>query len=266
MVRPLSLILFVLIALSAVGISTSTRAPSSVLSIISLASFQLVTAENADNFAADAQECVEPGTCGDDGANVDKNSEQINEESNLEQTNAEEESESPPVVIAELSPGGERLISAEELALHTGKGGPSPDNPIWLSILGKVYDVTAGEDYYGEENGGYRYYSGRDASPCYSSGKNNAEGAAEDWTEWEDKQLVPVLEWARFYQDHETYIALGLFAGSQWFDANGVQTEARRDFARRAVTMENIMHEEKAIKKAERMAKRKEKKEKKNRK
>mmetsp|Transcript_24494 Transcript_24494/g.37264 ORF Transcript_24494/g.37264 Transcript_24494/m.37264 type:complete len:264 (-) Transcript_24494:500-1291(-) len=260
MVRPLSLLLFVSIAQSAVGISTSTRVPSSVLSILSLASFQIVTAENVDNVAAGAQECVEPGTCGDDDANADENSEQINEESNLEQNKTEDEPESPPVVIAEFSPAGERLISAEELALHTGKGGPSPDNPIWLSILGKVYDVTAGVEYYGEENGGYRYYAGRDASLCFSSGKNNDEGAAEDWTQWEDKQLVPVLEWARFYQDHETYKALGLFAGSQWFDANGVQTQARKDFARRAVTMEKIMHEEKQKKKAERLAKRKERK------
>mmetsp|Transcript_4413 Transcript_4413/g.9536 ORF Transcript_4413/g.9536 Transcript_4413/m.9536 type:complete len:279 (+) Transcript_4413:121-957(+) len=266
MIRP-SILLILSIAALAVSWGKLPSLASSAFLAISLVPFTLGVAEETV-VAADAQECKDPGTCSDDDANAVNTSKDPSsvEKANSEQTDGisleqADESESPP---SETTTGlnGERLITLEELALHTGKGGASPSNPIWLSILGKVYDVTTGEQYYGEGKGGYQYYAGRDASPCFSSGKNNAEGAAEDWREWEDKKLVSILEWARFYQDHETYEYLGLLAGSKYFDEIGNQTPYRKEFVERAVPTEKAMYEEKERKKKERMAARLARKEK----
>lgn len=239
--------------------SSLSRLHTTVFSLTSLAPFAFGAADNVNHVVTDTQECTEPGTCsGDEEANnVGNVSSDPSFDSQPKSEHSKQTEESQPnLILGKTGRSGVRLIYEDELALHTGKGGASPENPIWLSILGKVYDVTAGEDYYGEKQGGYTFYAGRDASPCFSSGNNTPEGAAEDWTKWEDKQLLSILEWARFYQDHETYKYLGLFAGSIWFDEDGEQSELRKEFVQRAVPYEMKMHEEKEKKKAERLAKR----------
>ena len=88
---------------------------------------------------------------------------------------------------------GDRLITPTKLALHTTK-----EARIWLSILGKVYDVTDDEDFYGALKGGYKFYAGRDASPCCSTGKNTPEGDNEKLEEWDTKKQLGVYEWSLF--------------------------------------------------------------------
>ena len=58
------------------------------------------------------------------------------------------------------SKSGTRLITINELAAHGSKG---PLKPIWLSVLGRVYDVDKGVQHYGPD-GGYSFFSGRDGS------------------------------------------------------------------------------------------------------
>lgn len=41
--------------------------------------------------------------------------------------------------------------------------GTDPDMPIYIGFNGKVYDVTAGKDYY-QTGGSYHYLAGRDSS------------------------------------------------------------------------------------------------------
>ncbi|KAL7544540.1 hypothetical protein ACHAWF_007918 [Thalassiosira exigua] len=152
-----------------------------------------------------------------------------------------------------------RIITHDELALHTGKGGASAENPIWLSILGKVYDVTTGEDYYGEEKGSYRFYAGRDASPCFSTGNNTPEGVDEKLEEWEDKKLMAVWEWGEFYEKHDTYTFLGVLGGSRYYDEAGVEQPLRKDIVVRCKEAKRIADEERERKKQERLARRKNK-------
>jgi hypothetical protein len=144
---------------------------------------------------------------------------------------------------------GDRLITHEELSLHT-----TTDERIWLSILGKVYDVTEGEDYYGALKGGYKFYAGRDASPCFATGQNTPEGAVEDMGAWETKKQLGVYEWAIFYEKHEKYKYLGILADSLYYDADGNETEFRRDMVERCSEAKKIADAEKERKKAERLA------------
>lgn len=59
-----------------------------------------------------------------------------------------------------------RVLTKEELETYVegGKGGA-----IYLAILGEVFDVSAGPEYYGKE-GGYSFFAGRDASAAYVTG------------------------------------------------------------------------------------------------
>ena len=153
---------------------------------------------------------------------------------------------------------GDRVISSEELSIHIEK-----EYRIWLSILGKVYDVTDGEDFYGALKGSYKFYSGRDASPCFSSGINTPEGAVEKLEEWEDKKLMPVWEWSEFYQNHETYKYLGVLGGSRYYDIEGNELQLRKDIISRSEAEKKKSDEEREAKRKKRLADREARKKKK---
>lgn len=147
------------------------------------------------------------------------------------------------------APNGDRLISHDELATHTTKG-----TRIWLSILGKVYDVTEGVDFYDATRGGYKFYAGRDASPCFATGKNTPEGAEEKIEEWETNKQLGVYEWSLFYADHKKYTYMGVLAGSKYYDEFGNETQLRRAIVEPCSVAKAIQDEEREKKKAERLA------------
>jgi predicted heme/steroid binding protein len=68
-----------------------------------------------------------------------------------------------PVKKSETPEGPVRTFTKEELAKYDGS---DPTLPIYLSIRGRVYDVTAGRSHYGPE-GGYHGFAGRDASRSF---------------------------------------------------------------------------------------------------
>ena len=214
---------------------------------------------------ADARECAEPGgTCVDgeggavppdaveaDGrAGGDPAATAVTPGDDDDDGGAgSDETITTTALLPRHAPNGDRLIGDEELALHTSK-----ESRIWLSILGKVYDVTDGEDFYGALRGGYKFYAGRDASPCFASGKNTPEGAEEKLEEWEVKKQLGVYEWSTFYEKHEKYVFVGVLARSRYYDEYGNETELRRKIVEECSAAKKIADEEREKKKAERMA------------
>ena len=73
--------------------------------------------------------------------------------------------ENIPTALPRHAPNGDRLVGGEE-----------PDR-IWLSILGKVYDVTDGEDFYGAL-GGWGKSSSLGGTPVRA---NTPDGAERNW-------------------------------------------------------------------------------------
>ncbi|XP_048434269.1 membrane-associated progesterone-binding protein 4 isoform X2 [Pyrus x bretschneideri] len=69
----------------------------------------------------------------------------------------------------------QRLFTVEELALYNGT---DASLPIFLGILGSVFDVTKGKSHYGE-GGGYNHFSGRDASRAFVSGNFTGDGLTD---------------------------------------------------------------------------------------
>ena len=199
---------------------------------------QEVAATTATGTAA--QQCLESG----DSTCVAEISDEIISSSSLSPSSSEQ----PPVTIT-ANPAEHALISHSELASHV-----TIENRIWLSILGKVYDVTEGDSFYGFTKGSYKFYAGRDASPCFATGNNTPEGADEKIEEWtETSKLIGVYEWAIFYEDHEKYKFMGVLADSRYYDANGIETSLRRDFVSRASAAKEIADAEREKRKKERM-------------
>ena len=187
------------------------------------------------------QQCLESGesTCGAGISRSDDSSSSSSSESSQPTTTT--------TIIT--NPDGHTLISHSELAAHI-----TIENRIWLSILGKVYDVTEGDAFYGFTKGSYKFYAGRDASPCFATGNNTPEGADEKIEDWTDNsKLIGLYEWALFYDNHETYRFVGVLADSRYYDAQGVETSLRRDFISRASAAKEIVDAEREKKKKERM-------------
>jgi predicted heme/steroid binding protein len=111
-----------------------------------------------------------------------------------------------------------RVFTKEELAEH-GAGSASGQ---WLAVLGHVYDVTAGGKFYAE-GGGYAFFSGRDASAAFVTGKFEGDGLTDDLSGLSPKEVEGVAGWKDFYENDEKYPFLGLLAG-RYFDSAGQPT------------------------------------------
>lgn len=59
------------------------------------------------------------------------------------------------------SKAGTRMITLNELAAHGHSG---PLKPLWLAIMGRVYDVEKGAEHYYGPNGGYKFFTGKKMS------------------------------------------------------------------------------------------------------
>lgn len=62
---------------------------------------------------------------------------------------------SPPEPL--FSKSGVRMITANELQAHGHSGELTP---IWLAVMGKVFDVQKGAEHYYGPNGGYKFFTG----------------------------------------------------------------------------------------------------------
>ena len=111
-------------------------------------------------------------------------------------------------------PGG-RVFTAAELALGNGVDSEN----LYLAIIGKVYDVSAGAEYYGPE-GPYHVFVGRDAPVPFVSGVFTDEEAAKPWDSLEVKQHGGLLSWIDFYRDEEKYPLVGVVEGN-FYDGQG---------------------------------------------
>ena len=112
-----------------------------------------------------------------------------------------------------------RMVTKEELALHDGKQTPT----VWLSIMGKVFDVSAGPEYY-SENGPYRVFVAREGNVPFVTGVFTAEEAAKPLSSMQPNELSNLEHWLQFYIDEDKYPFVGLLEGDL-YDKDGKPTE-----------------------------------------
>ena len=141
--------------------------------------------------------------------------EKLTTESNVDETiRIESSTTSTKITAAEV-----RMVTKEELAMHDGKQTPT----VWLSIMSKVFDVSAGPEYY-SENGPYRVFVARDGNVPFVTGVFNPEEAAKPLSSLEPHELSNLEHWLQFYVDEEKYPFVGLLEGDL-YDKDGSKTE-----------------------------------------
>ncbi|CAF0779119.1 unnamed protein product [Adineta ricciae] len=108
----------------------------------------------------------------------------------------------------------ERLFTSDELRTYT-------KDELYLAILGHVFNVSSAPRFY-SSTGGYKFYTGRDASRSFHTGKSTEEDLTDDLTGLNDEAVASVYDWLAFYQ--KQYPQIGKLIG-RYFDANGAPTK-----------------------------------------
>jgi len=111
------------------------------------------------------------------------------------------------------------LLTEEELSQHDGS---NPSIPIYISILGRVYDVDKGRRHY-EVGSGYNVFAGRDSTPSFVTGVFSKENAVDDVKGLSPEEMLGIKEWLDFYRKDYTFV--GKLIG-RYYDSEGNPTEA----------------------------------------
>ncbi|KAJ3061905.1 hypothetical protein HDU98_002213 [Podochytrium sp. JEL0797] len=85
--------------------------------------------------------------------------------------------------------------------------GTDPSKPIYLAINGKVYDVTAGRDFYGPQ-GGYKFFAGVDAARAYITGCFETH-LIPDLRGLTEAEIESLSTWTEFYENSDKYFYVG---------------------------------------------------------
>ncbi|KMT02689.1 hypothetical protein BVRB_9g203660 [Beta vulgaris subsp. vulgaris] len=137
-----------------------------------------------------------------------------------------------------------RLFIAKDLALYNGT---DEQLPIFLGILGSVFDVTKGKSHYGV-GGAYHHFAGRDASRAFVSGNFTGDGLTDTLRGLSSSEVKSVVEWRDFFS--RTYTFVGKLVG-RYYDYRGIPTKylksAEAKAARGAQLLEKQKKEEEKI-------------------
>ncbi|EDW82422.1 uncharacterized protein Dwil_GK25798 [Drosophila willistoni] len=110
------------------------------------------------------------------------------------------------------------LFTPEQLATYNGENGA----PIYLALLGEVFDVTRGAKHYGT-GCSYNFFVGRDASVSFISGEFDEYDpeTADNVLTLKPSDLIGLATWKDFYTKDYEY--KGKLIG-RFYDENGQPT------------------------------------------
>uniref|UniRef100_A0A7S0XMP2 Cytochrome b5 heme-binding domain-containing protein n=1 Tax=Chrysocystis fragilis TaxID=1411660 RepID=A0A7S0XMP2_9STRA len=96
-------------------------------------------------------------------------------------------------------------VTLEELESATGEDG----SPAYLSIRGRVYDVTAGEAFYGRGKP-YHAFVARDATRAFALGCTAPRCISSDTEGLTEAQHREIDRWIELYETHDKYTFVGM--------------------------------------------------------
>uniref|UniRef100_A0A0K0DBP2 Cytochrome b5 heme-binding domain-containing protein n=1 Tax=Angiostrongylus cantonensis TaxID=6313 RepID=A0A0K0DBP2_ANGCA len=133
-------------------------------------------------------------------------------------------------IDAEVQFGDEmQVFKPEQLALFDGS---RPSRPVYLAILGRVYNVDKGKKHYGKD-GGYHFFAGRDATRAFVSGDFTEAGLVDNTDGLSHEDLLGIRDWVLFYE--KEYKLVGVLVG-RYYDINGNPTNELREVLGRMQT------------------------------
>ncbi len=103
--------------------------------------------------------------------------------------------------------------AAELLEFGNGLG----DHPILIGIMGRVYDVSSGERFYGPE-GRYSLFAGHDITYALSTGCRTKECVEMPPNGLEGTQILEGKRWLSFFHMHDKYPLVGKLEGNYFED------------------------------------------------
>ncbi|XP_055911395.1 neuferricin homolog [Eupeodes corollae] len=128
-------------------------------------------------------------------------------------------SDNEPIAVKFSAENDIQLFSKAALAKFNGE---NEDEPIYLSILGSVYDVSKGRKHYGT-GCSYSYFAGKDASKSFITGEfQEFDENSDDVMALKPSEVLSLYDWKKFYD--KEYIFKGLSIG-RFYDKNGAKTE-----------------------------------------
>lgn len=107
--------------------------------------------------------------------------------------------------VQKMLPRDLKTMTLEELKEFDGS---DPEKPLYLAVMGKVFDVSAGRSYYGP-GGSYGHFAGRDASRAYYTGCFTKH-LTHDLRGLDEKAIKAIEGWASFYESHRKYFQVGV--------------------------------------------------------
>ncbi|AQK75722.1 putative steroid-binding protein 3 [Zea mays] len=87
-------------------------------------------------------------------------------------------------------------LTAAQLRAYDGT---DPSKPIYVSVRGKVYDVTSGRGFYGP-GGAYAVFAGREASRALGKMSKDEADVSGDLSGLTDKELGVLADWEIKFQ------------------------------------------------------------------
>ncbi|GAV80073.1 Cyt-b5 domain-containing protein [Cephalotus follicularis] len=87
-------------------------------------------------------------------------------------------------------------FTARELIQYNGT---DPSKPIYLSVKGRVFDVTTGNSFYGP-GGPYQMFAGRDASRALAKMSKNDEDISPSLDGLTEKEIGVLNDWEKKFE------------------------------------------------------------------
>lgn len=118
-----------------------------------------------------------------------------------------------------------RIFTEEELSAAAKR-----QRPLLLVVVGDVYDVSAGKEFYAAARGNeYQGFAdGADASRAFLTADFEAD-ATDDLSGLLPGQCLGIEHWRQFYANHTKYVHVGRLHG-RYYDAHGAPTDALRAY------------------------------------
>ncbi|TFK29272.1 cytochrome b5 [Coprinopsis marcescibilis] len=110
------------------------------------------------------------------------------------------------LTLKQYMPRNERLFSEVYLAKFNGE---DPGKPIYISIDGEVYDVSAGSSY--KRGGSYDILAGREGARAFATGCFK-EHMTHDTRGLDEEERQGLEHWKNFYNNHPKYWKVGRLA------------------------------------------------------
>lgn len=91
------------------------------------------------------------------------------------------------------------------------------ETQLLIGILGRVYDVSSGERFYGPE-GRYSLFAGHDITYALSTGCRTKECVEMKPDELTEKDILEGKRWLSFFHMHDKYPLVGKLEGNYFED------------------------------------------------